>query len=36
MSASTLAYAVLSLLTLVGTPAGAYLVYAMLRTRRGT
>ncbi len=31
---STLAYAVLSLLTLIGTPAGAYLLYAMLRTRR--
>ncbi|NOU29761.1 MAG: protein kinase [Polyangiaceae bacterium] len=33
---STLAYGVLSLLTLIGTPAGAYLVYAMVRTRRGT
>lgn len=31
---STLAYGVLSLLTLIGTPAGAYLVYAMVRTRR--
>lgn len=31
---STLAYGVLSLLTLIGTPAGAYLVYAVVRTRR--
>ncbi len=33
---STLAYGVLSLLTLIGTPAGAYLVYAMVRTRRNS
>jgi serine/threonine-protein kinase len=31
---STLAYAALSLPTVLGTPAGVYLVYAMLRARR--